>query len=180
MRCSARQNGEESGKPEPSGSHPAQLQVILLRNPKRVGDPVEECKHRGDVDRLGNLVLAPARSAQLLNVFAGGAIGCFGDQFHVVEQGPLSGGQAGDVEVSVENRANAGIIGSLNTQEVGVTVQSIRTMVEEGDVAGDHLLVPAREVALGEVNGVGELHHLPQKVGPRSEALNDAGNLRAP
>jgi hypothetical protein len=46
------------------------------------------------------------------------------------------------------------IVGSLNTQEVGVAVQSIRTPVQVGDVAGDHFLEAAREMAFGEVNRI--------------------------
>ena len=161
-------------------SHPAELQVILLRNAKRIGHPVEEGKHRGDVHRLRDLVLVPARVAQPLNVFRSCAIGRLGDKLHIVEQSPFGRGQAGGIKVSVENRANTSVIGSLNTQEVGVAVQSIRAMVQEGDVAGDHLLVPASEVALGKVNGIRKLHHLPQKVRPGSEALDDARDLFPP
>ena len=58
-----------------------------------------------------------------------------------------------------------------------MAVQSIRTSVQVGDVAGEHLLVPAREVPFGEMYGVGELDNLPQEVGPSAKTLDDAGDL---
>jgi len=60
-----------------------------------------------------------------------------------------------------------------------VGVQSIWTAVQEGNIAGDHLLVPAGKVAFGKMNGVGELHYLTEKVWPLSEALEDAGHFCA-
>lgn len=59
-----------------------------------------------------------------------------------------------------------------------MTIQSIRTAVQGRHVAGDHLLMAAREMALGEVNGVRELDNLAQEIGSRSEAFQDAGHLR--
>lgn len=44
-------------------------------------------------------------------------------------------------------------------------------------MAGNHLLVPSGEMALGKMNDIGELKYLAQKIGPRSEALNDSGHL---
>jgi hypothetical protein len=61
-----------------------------------------------------------------------------------------------------------------------MTVESIRTTVEEGDMAGDHLLVPAGQMALRKVDGVGEVHHLAQEIGARAEALDDSRHLRSP
>jgi hypothetical protein len=60
-----------------------------------------------------------------------------------------------------------------------VAVQSIRAAVEIGNVAGDHLLVAAREMPFGEVHGVGKLDHLAQEVRARSKALDDARHLLA-
>jgi len=58
-----------------------------------------------------------------------------------------------------------------------VAVQSIRTPVQVGDVAGNHLLVAAGKVTLAEVNLVGKVYDLAQKVGPSAEALDDTWNL---
>jgi len=41
-----------------------------------------------------------------------------------------------------------------------MAVQSIGTAVQVGNVAGDHLLVTAGEVAFRKVDGVGELNYL--------------------
>src|SRR5271165_2501669 len=114
----------------------------------------------------------------MLNVFSSGARGGFGDEPGVVHQCALGCGDARLVEPALQNRRYALIIGSLDPQEVCVAVQSIRTAVQVGDIAGDHLLVAALQMSLGKMNGVGEVHHLPEKVGPRAETLDDAGNLR--
>jgi len=58
-----------------------------------------------------------------------------------------------------------------------MAVQSIGTVVQIRDVAREHLLVIAREMSRGEVQCVRKLDHLPQKVGPRTEAFYDARNL---
>src|ERR1700757_1846246 len=61
-----------------------------------------------------------------------------------------------------------------------MAVESIRTAGEEGDVAGDHLLVSAGQMALGKVDGVGEVHHLAQEIGARAKTLDDSRHLRSP
>lgn len=58
-----------------------------------------------------------------------------------------------------------------------MAVQSIRAPIEKRDVAGDHLLVAARQVAFGKMDGVGKFNDLPQKIRPGSKALDDAGDL---
>jgi hypothetical protein len=85
--------------------------------------------------------------------------------------------QVGLVDLALQYGGYALFVGSLNTQEVGMTVQSIRTAVEIGNVAGDHLLVAACEMTLGEMDGVGKLYDLTQKVGTAPEALDDTWNL---
>ena len=70
--------------------------------------------------------------------------------------------------------------GPLDTQEVSVAVQSIRTSIEVRDVAGDHLFVPPSKVPFGEMDGIRELDHLTQKVRSRTEAFDDAGDLLPP
>jgi hypothetical protein len=127
-------------------------EVIHGGDAEGVGYSIEEGEHGGDVDGFGDLIFGPAGVAQLLDVGSGGAGGGLGDQFHVVEQDALGERQAGFVELAFENRGNALIGGSLDTQEVGVAVESIGAAIEVGDVAGDHLLVAAGEVAFGEMN----------------------------
>jgi len=58
-----------------------------------------------------------------------------------------------------------------------MAVQSIRTPIEERDVAGNHLLVAARQVTFGKMDGVGKFNNLSQKVRPGPKALDDAGHL---
>ncbi len=67
--------------------------------------------------------------------------------------------------------------GSLNPQEVSMTVQSIRAPIQIGNVAGDHLFVPPRKMSFGKMNGVGEFNHLSQKIWADAETLDDAGDL---
>lgn len=61
-----------------------------------------------------------------------------------------------------------------------MAVQSIRTAVQIGDVTGDHLLVAAREMAFGKVDGIRKLDDLSQKIGPHAKAFDDAGDLFPP
>ena len=60
-----------------------------------------------------------------------------------------------------------------------MAVQSIRTSVQEGDIARNHLFVPPLEMTIREVNGVGEFDNLAQKVRTRSEALDNAWDFLA-
>ena len=76
------------------------------------------------------------------------------NQFRIIKQRALGRSQAGFIEVALKYGFDTLIGCSLNTQEVGMAVQSIRAPVQIGDVAGDHLLVPAREMAFGEMNRV--------------------------
>ncbi len=162
-----------------SRRQPSCSEIVLRWNSERVGHAVEEGKHRSDVDRFGNLVFTPTGVAQLLYVFGCRTISGLGDQFHVVEQHPLRRSETRLLELALNNRVDALISSSLNTQEVSVAVQSIRTTVQVRDVAGDHLLVAAREMAFREMDGVGEIDDLAEEVGARSEALDDAWDLFA-
>lgn len=129
-------------------------QIILRRHAKRIRHSVEEGEHGRHVDSLGNLVFAPAGIAQLLHVLVRRAGSILCNQLHVVEQYALGRSQSGLLEFALENRRYALIGSSLNPQEVSMAVQSIRTAVQVGDVAGDHLLVAALEMPLGEVHRV--------------------------
>ena len=106
------------------------------------------------------MVFAPALVAKFLNIVSSGTVRRFGDEPGVIQKCALWCGEASFVEFAPENRGYALVIGSLNPQEVSVAVESIGTSVQVADVAGDHLLVAALEVALGEMNGVGEVHYL--------------------
>jgi hypothetical protein len=58
-----------------------------------------------------------------------------------------------------------------------MAVQSIWTPIQIRNVAGDHLLMPSREMAFGEVDGIRELDYLLQEIRPCAETLDDAGDL---
>jgi hypothetical protein len=154
-------------------------QIVLRRHSEGVGDAVEEGKHRRDIHCLRDLVFRPPMVAQFLYVIGRGAVRRFGNFFNVVEQDAFCWRQPSFIQLAFENGFYALITGSLNTQEVGMTVESIRAAIEEGDVAGDHLFVTAIQMSLREVHGVGEIHHLPKEVGTRAKALDDARYLRS-
>ena len=155
-------------------------EVVLGWNAESIRHAVKKCEDRRHVNGLSYLILAPTRIAHLLHVVGGGPAGALGDELDVLEQGFFSVRQSGFVELALENRRNALISGSLNPQEVSVTVQSIRTPVEIGDVTGNHLLVSSGEIALGKVHCVRKFYDLAQEVRARSEALDDSGYLPTP
>jgi hypothetical protein len=83
-------------------------------------------------------------------------------------------------DLPFKNCRDALIIGSLNTQEVSMAVQSIRTPVQVRHVTGNQFFVTSSEVALRKMDRVRELDYLTQEVGTRAEAFDNAWNLRAP
>jgi hypothetical protein len=106
------------------------------------------------------LIFFPSGVAQFLHVRVGGSRRIPGDQIHVYRQSALGWRQAGFIELAFEDCCNALVGGSLSTQEVGVAVQSIWTPIQKRNVAGDHFLMAAGEMALGEMNPVGEFDDL--------------------
>jgi len=159
------------------GRHLPTSQIILGWDAKGVRDAVEEGEQSRDVDRLRNLVFLPADVSELLNIFSGRTISCVCDQLRIIQQSAIGGAKAGFVQFAFENCGYTLIGCSLDTQEVGMTVQSIWAAIEEGDVTGEHLFLAPREMPLGEVNRVGEFHDLTQEVWTRAEALEDARDL---
>jgi len=157
--------------------HLACFQVMLRRYSEGIGHTIEERKHRDDVHRLGDLLLRPTSIAEFLHIVPCRTVSGVGYQLGIVHQSSLGRRKACFLELALEDRFDAVIIRSLNTQEVSVAVQSIRAAVQVGDVAGDHLLVAANQVAFGEVDGIGEVDDLAQEIGPRAEALNDSGHF---
>ena len=139
---------------------------MLGRHTEGVSHAVKECEHGDDVYRLGDLVLRPACVPQLLHILGGGTMGGVGNEPGVIHEHAFGGTQACFIQLAFQNCRNTLVTGSLNPQEVSVTVESIRTAVEIRDITGDHLLVPALKMALGEMNGIGEVHHLTQEIRP--------------
>jgi hypothetical protein len=102
------------------------------------------------------------------------------NQFHIFQQDALGCRKARFVKLAFDDCFYRLIGCSLNPQEVGMAVQSIRTPVQIRDVASDHLFVTARKMPFGEMDGVSQFDHATQEVRPRSEALDDAGNSLSP
>lgn len=153
------------------------FQVILRRNPERIRHTIEESEHRGDVDRFGDLRFGPAKVAQLLHILVRRAIRCFRNLGHVLKQPSLGITQSGPVQIAMCDRLDCSLFGSLNTQEVGMRVQSIRTAVQVRNPACNRFFRPPRQVPLGEMHRIPKFHHIMQKVGPMTEALENAGHV---
>ena len=160
--------------------HLSDRKIVLRRDAEGIRDAIEEGEHRRDIDGFGNLLFFPAGYSKLFDIFRGSAVSRFGNQFHVVHENALSFGQASLVELSFQDRSYTFIGGSLNPQEVSVAVQSIRTAVQVGDIAGNHLFVTAGEMAFGKMDGVRKLNNLPQEIGPRAETFDDSRHLLTP
>jgi hypothetical protein len=121
----------------------SRCEVVLRRNAERVCDTIEESEQGCDVYSFGNLYFFPSCNTQLLNIVRGGSVSGVGYQFHIVQQGTLSWREARLVKFAFDDCFYTLIGCSLNPQEVGMAVQSIRTPVQIGDVAGDHLFLAA-------------------------------------
>src|SRR5262249_54000022 len=145
-----------------------------------IRDPVEKCEHRRNVYSFRDLVFTPSCIAYLLDVFMRGTAGGVSDALGIFQQGAFRGSQSRLIKLPLENRIDALITGSLNPQEVGMTVQSIGTAVQVGDIAGNHFLVAAVQMAFGEMYGVRKIDYLSQEVRARPEALDDTRDLLAP
>jgi hypothetical protein len=116
---------------------------------------------------------------QALHILVGGAIRRFRHLGYVIKQGMLCRAQAGFFQVALCYCLHRIFFGSLNTQEVCMRVQSIRTAIEPRHPACDRFLGFAVEMTLGKVDGVAELHHVAQKVRAMAEALQNARHLLA-
>jgi len=160
-----------------SRSHFPDSKIILRRHAERIGYAIEEREHGDDVDSFRDLVFGPARGTKLFHIFGGGTVGGFGNELGVIQQGALRLAEASFTKLAFENGCDSLIGGSLNTQEVGVAVQSIRAAIQERNMASDHLLGAPVEVAFGKMDRVGEVDDLTEKIRAGAETLDDAGNL---
>jgi hypothetical protein len=126
----------------------------LGRNAKGICDTIEEGKHGRDVHCLGNLFLFPTDLSELLHVLRRGFVSSFRDQLYILQKGALGVTETGFIKLTLEDCFYALICGSLNTQEVSVTVQSIWATIQERDVAGNHLFMPPRQMTFRKMNRV--------------------------
>jgi hypothetical protein len=147
------------------------LKITLWSDPEGIRNPIEEGEHRGDVDRFSDLRLCPPVIPQRLHVIIGGAIGCFGHPGHVVEERTFRRAQARFFQVAIRDGLYGFFFCSLNTQEVCMRVQSIRTAIEPRHPARDRFFGFTVEMTLRKMDRVAEFHHLAQKVRAMAEAL---------
>lgn len=99
-------------------------------NAERVGYPVEEGEHGGNIDGLRELLVGPSGGPQRVGVIASNFVCLEGNLASKREQQPFSRGQPGGVQVSRRDGGYGLVIGSLFTQEVGMGVQSIRAAIQ--------------------------------------------------
>jgi hypothetical protein len=112
-------------------------EVVLRRDTEGVGDAIEKGEHRGDVDGFCDLVFCPACVTKFLNILGGRAVGSVGDQLDIVQQSALRRIQPCFVKFAFDDSLYAFILCSLDTQEVGMTIQSIGTTIQIGDITRD-------------------------------------------
>jgi hypothetical protein len=60
-------------------------EIVLRRDTEGIGNPIEKCEHRGDVNRLGNLIFFPPRVTELLHIFRSGLVGSVRNQFYIFQ-----------------------------------------------------------------------------------------------
>ena len=160
--------------------HLVHFKVALRRNAESVCYAVKEGEHRRDVHRLGNLGLTPTVLTQDLYIFRGRAIRRLGHLGDIFQQCAVCIVERRLLEVARSQRLDCFLFCSLNTQEVSMRIQSIRTAIQPGDPAGDRFFCPAREVPFREVDRIAEAHNLAQKIGAMAKALENARHLLPP
>ena len=141
-------------------SFEAVFEIVHRGNTERVCYAIEESEHSGYVYRFGDLWIAPAVFAQEGNVGRSAAVCRLRDLRGVVEQCAFFRSEPRGIEIAGEDGLHLRFLSSLNTQEVGVRVQSIRTAIEVRHPTGDGFFGAAIEMSLGEMDGVAEVHDL--------------------
>jgi hypothetical protein len=151
----------------------------LRRNAEGVCHTVKEGEHRRDVHRLRNLGLTPTVLAQDLYILLGGAIRRLGHLGYIFQQCAVCSVERRLLEVARSQRLDCFLFCSLNTQEVSMRIQSIRTAIQPGDPTRNRFFCPAREVPFREVHRIAEAHNLAQKIGAMAKAFENARHLLA-
>ena len=106
------------------------FEVALRSDAECVSHTIEESEHRGNVHRFGDLRLGPSVIPQLLHIFAGGAVRGLRDLGDVIKQCAFGRAQSGLIKFALSKGFYSFGFCSLNTQEVCMGVQSIRTAIE--------------------------------------------------
>ena len=128
--------------------HRIHFEIPLWRDSKSICHAIEKREHRRDVHRLGDLWFGPAVIAQGLHIFIGGAIRRLCHSSDILKQGALCRRQIGLIEIAVSDSLYGRFFRSLNTQEVCMRVQSIRTAVQIRNPACNGLLGLAGQMTL--------------------------------
>lgn len=105
-------------------------QVVLRRNSKGISHAIKERKHCDHVNSLRDLLFAPSSFAKFVNVFLRAFRGRMRDHFCVFKERAFRVREFGLIKLALGNRCDRFVRSSLDTQEVSVAVQSIRTTVE--------------------------------------------------
>ena len=118
----------------------------MRSDPEGIRYSIEEREHCGDIDSFSDLRLGPTMISQLLHVLICGAIRRFRHLGYIVEQSTFRRAQACFVQIAIRDGLYGFVFGSLNTQEVCMRVQSIRTAIEPRYPARDRFLASAVEM----------------------------------
>ena len=85
---------------------------------------------------------------QDVHVLWSGAVGCLRHLLYVLQQRALRIAETGLIQLSLSDGLNCLLVGSLDTQEVGMRVQSIGTAIEPRYPACDRFLRPPIQMPL--------------------------------
>jgi hypothetical protein len=130
-----------------SFGHRIEFQIALRRDAECVRDAIEECEHRRDVYSLRNLRLSPSVRPQFIYILCSRAIGGLRHLLYILQQRTLRIAETGFIQISLSDGLNCLLVGSLDTQEVSMRVQSIWTAIEPRHPACDRFLRPAIQVS---------------------------------
>ena len=101
-------------------------------------------------------------ASEVLNVGIGRLVGVAGDEGDEVEQGAFGIAQGRGVEVGASQAFMQLRVGVLRPQEEGVAADSVGAPVQGRNIGGDHLLDPAGQVPILEVDLARDLVHPPE------------------
>jgi len=109
----------------------------LRRHSERIRHAIEKRKHRRHVNGFRNLILTPTGIAQRLHIGGRRVRRIHRQLADVLKQRQLRRTQPRIAEPAFDDRRYAFFTRSLNTQEVGMRIQSIIALIQIRNVAGD-------------------------------------------
>ena len=157
--------------------------VFLIEGEEALGgeaegvcDAVEGGEEGDEVDGFGDLGFGPAGEGEGFDIGAVDGLRILIDLVGEGEKGALGGSDGGGSQVSVAKRIDEPEGAALHAQEAGVAVSAVGALIAERDEGGEHLLVAAREMTVGEEKALREGHHVAEQGRMGGEALEDAGD----